>query len=666
MPRAAPADRDAAGGREGRCYTPAVPCQRQQPPRSHARHDTTAPHRRGRRRHRRRRPDDDPGPQRARVPRRRAAPARLRRGRPAGRSSIDGQTHEVGEADARGVRGRRHRALLGRRRHLARARARRPRHAARRSSTTRPRGGWIPTIPLVVSQVNPDDLEGHPGIIANPNCSTMQLVPVLMALRDSVGLERVVVDTYQAVSGTGAEAIAELEGQIRAHVAGEPKQATVYPHPIAFNALPADRRLPRQRLHEGGVEGRHREPQDPPPAGPADLVHGRPRPGLRRPLRGGPRRDARADHPRPGPRAVRRRSPGVVVQDDPSTSTYPLATDAAGTRRDLRRPRPPGPVRSPTAAGSRSGSCSDNLRKGAATNAVQIAEVLVERGWVRSAPRAAPRRTGAPSGAAASRARRDRRRAPGGARGDRGRGPRLHPLPPPRDPDAGRARARAAPTPRSCSSARARASTRIAQGRPFVGRAGDLLVEAASARIGWRREDVFITNVVKCRPPDNRDPEPDEIAACAPYLQRQLEVLDPAADRDARPALDGPVHARRADLPGARHDRARSIPATGAPRRARSSRCTTRRPRSARPEVERQSYDDVAPASAAACSSARARRDAPRRANRAGRAPDVARLPADSPTLDARERRSPRRRRADVDHRRPTDPLLSHGHDHAA
>jgi DNA polymerase len=64
-------------------------------------------------------------------------------------------------------------------------------------------------------------------------------------------------------------------------------------------------------------------------------------------------------------------------------------------------------------------------------------------------------------------------------------------------------------------------------GRPFVGRAGDLLVKFLRS-IEWRREDVFITNVVKCRPPDNRDPEPDEIAACAPYLHRQLEVLDPA------------------------------------------------------------------------------------------------------------------------------------------
>jgi uracil-DNA glycosylase len=64
-------------------------------------------------------------------------------------------------------------------------------------------------------------------------------------------------------------------------------------------------------------------------------------------------------------------------------------------------------------------------------------------------------------------------------------------------------------------------------GRPFVGRAGDFLVKLLGS-IGWRREEVFITNVVKCRPPDNRDPQPDEIEACAPYLRRQLEALDPA------------------------------------------------------------------------------------------------------------------------------------------
>jgi uracil-DNA glycosylase len=65
------------------------------------------------------------------------------------------------------------------------------------------------------------------------------------------------------------------------------------------------------------------------------------------------------------------------------------------------------------------------------------------------------------------------------------------------------------------------------QGRPFVGRAGELLVKLIGT-LGWRRREVFITNIVKCRPPGNRDPEPDEIAACAPYLQRQLQILDPA------------------------------------------------------------------------------------------------------------------------------------------
>ncbi len=95
-----------------------------------------------------------------------------------------------------------------------------------------------PAVPLVVSQVNPDDLAWHEGIIANPNCSTMQLVPPLMALRDAVGLERVIVDTYQAVSGTGGKAIKELQAQVEAHVAETPIEAGVYPHQIAFNALP--------------------------------------------------------------------------------------------------------------------------------------------------------------------------------------------------------------------------------------------------------------------------------------------------------------------------------------------------------------------------------------------------------------------------------------------
>ena len=88
-------------------------------------------------------------------------------------------------------------------------------------------------------------------------------------------------------------------------------------------------------------------------------------------------------------------------------------------------------------------------------------------------------------------------------------------------------RGRAALTPRSCSWVKGPGQNEDRQGRPFVGAAGTLLDELLGM-VGWRREDVFITNVVKCRPPDNRDPEPDEIAACAPYLRRQLEALDPA------------------------------------------------------------------------------------------------------------------------------------------
>jgi aspartate-semialdehyde dehydrogenase len=240
-----------------------------------------------------------------------------------------------------------------------------------------------PTVPLVVSQVNPDDLEAHEGIIANPNCSTMQLVPPLMALRDAVGLERVVVDTYQAVSGTGGKAIAELEAQVGAYVAGRSLETAVYPHQIAFNALPQvdvfldngytkeewkvvteSRKilhLPDLRVSSTAVrvpvfvahsEAVHVETTDP----------------------------VTPDRARTLFAAV----PGIVVRDDPATSTYPLATDAAGSDDIFV-----GRVRQdPSIDGGRGLAfwvVSDNLRKGAATNAVELAEILVERGWVRAA-----------------------------------------------------------------------------------------------------------------------------------------------------------------------------------------------------------------------------------------------------------------------------------------
>jgi uracil-DNA glycosylase family 4 len=129
------------------------------------------------------------------------------------------------------------------------------------------------------------------------------------------------------------------------------------------------------------------------------------------------------------------------------------------------------------------------------------------------------------------------------------------------------------------------------QGRPFVGRAGDLLVRML-ATIGWRREEVFITNIVKCRPPDNRDPEPDEIAACWPYLQRQLEILEPAV------VVTLGRHSLGRFMPGARISQAHGThrladDASGVPG---ATVFALYHPAAAlrSGEVERQSFDDVA------------------------------------------------------------------------
>ncbi|HET9436460.1 MAG TPA: uracil-DNA glycosylase [Candidatus Limnocylindrales bacterium] len=175
------------------------------------------------------------------------------------------------------------------------------------------------------------------------------------------------------------------------------------------------------------------------------------------------------------------------------------------------------------------------------------------------------------------------------------------------------------------------------QGRPFVGRAGDLLVRLLGT-IGWRREEVFITNVVKCRPPDNRDPEPDEVAACLPYLRRQLEVLDPAL------VVTLGRHSMARFIPDARigqvHGTLHPVdPATGA---GSAMVYALYHPAAAlrAPDVERQSYDDVAGIPAALLE-ARRRRTAPTAVTAAPAAaassapiapPDAA--PAD-PALDA-------------------------------
>jgi aspartate-semialdehyde dehydrogenase len=307
----------------------------------------------------------------------------LASGRSAGRSvMVDGRTLEIGEAVPEAFQGV-DIALFSAGADVSRELA--PAAVACGATVIDNSAAWRmdETIPLVVSQVNPDDLEGHPGIVANPNCSTMQLAPVLMALRDSVGIERVIVDTYQSVSGTGADALAELEGQIRAHVAGEPKSATVYPHPIAFNALPEiDVFLPngytkeewkvvtenRKILHLPDLPISCTAVRIPVFVSHSEAVHVQTRDAIT------------PEQARELFAAV----DGVIVQDDPSSSTYPLATQAAGSD-DIYVGR----VRQdPSIDGARGLAfwvVSDNLRKGAATNAVQLAELLVDRGWVRAA-----------------------------------------------------------------------------------------------------------------------------------------------------------------------------------------------------------------------------------------------------------------------------------------
>ena len=206
--------------------------------------------------------------------------------------------------------------------------------------------------------------------------------------------------------------------------------------------------------------------------------------------------------------------PGVIVRDDPSNNVYPLATEGAG-RDEVFVGRIRQDVSIPDGRGLAFWVVSDNLRKGAATNAVEIAMVLLSQRLAGGGLRAAP------SGS------RDHRGTQGSARRHRQRGPCLRALPALTSSGRTPSRERATRTPRSSSWARGPARTRTGQGRPFVGAAGTLLEELLGL-VGWRREEVFITNVVKCRPPGNRDPEPDEMAACRPFLERQLEVLDPA------------------------------------------------------------------------------------------------------------------------------------------
>jgi aspartate-semialdehyde dehydrogenase len=230
-----------------------------------------------------------------------------------------------------------------------------------------------PRVPLVIPEVNAGAVKRHKGIIANPNCSTIQMLVALKPIYDAVGIRRIVVSTYQAVSGTGQKGVEELDAQARGFFRGEEPEPKVYPHRIAFNCLPhVDVFLENGYTKEEMkmVNETVKIFDDPGIKVSATCV--------RVPVFYGHSEAVWIETGRPiKPEAAREllmRAPGVLVQDDPSSSLYPLASEAAGREEVLV-----GRIRADISCenGLTMWVVADNLKKGAATNAVQIAELLI-------------------------------------------------------------------------------------------------------------------------------------------------------------------------------------------------------------------------------------------------------------------------------------------------
>jgi aspartate-semialdehyde dehydrogenase len=240
-------------------------------------------------------------------------------------------------------------------------------------------------VPLVVSEVNPDALASHRGIVANPNCSTMQLVVALAPIARTAGIERIVVSTYQSVSGTGRRAIAELNEQAHAilHDA-EPPRPTVYSQPIAFNVVPQVETFRDGDDYTTEERKMMAETRKILGAGAEELPISAT--CVRVPVVAGHSQSVNIQTREPLEPAAAREllaaAPGVIVVVSPAEGLYPTPADAAG-RDDVlvgRIRRDPSHER-----------ClnlwvvADNLRKGAATNAIQLAELLVARDLVHPA-----------------------------------------------------------------------------------------------------------------------------------------------------------------------------------------------------------------------------------------------------------------------------------------
>jgi aspartate-semialdehyde dehydrogenase len=235
-------------------------------------------------------------------------------------------------------------------------------------------------VPLVVSEVNPEALDAHRGIIANPNCSTMQMVVALKPLQDEAGIERLVISTYQAVSGTGMRAVDELLDQSHALLHDDELEApAVYAHRIAFNVLPHAGSFAEGDDHTDEERKLINETRkilaDPTIAISATCVRVPVVNGHSEAVNVQTRRELSPERAR----ELLEAAPGVSVLDDPAAAIYPLAIAATGKDEVFvgRIRRDPGHERALDLW-----VVADNLRKGAATNAVQLAELLHERGLV--------------------------------------------------------------------------------------------------------------------------------------------------------------------------------------------------------------------------------------------------------------------------------------------
>lgn len=251
-----------------------------------------------------------------------------------------------------------------------------PEAAARGCTVVDNSSAWRmdPSVPLVVSQVNPEALRDHCGIIANPNCSTMQLAPLLKALQEEAGLRRVVVATYQAVSGAGAESVDDLAQQRAAVVAGRQPVSAIDPHPVVLSPIPAIDVF----LEDGSTKEEQKVVSE------SRKILGLPdlrisATAVRIPVEVSHSEAVHVEVERAitpaRARTVFAQTDGVFVQDDPATNTYPLAATSSGSDGIfVGRVR----VDASVEHGLAFWVVSDNIRKGAATNAVQIAELLIQ------------------------------------------------------------------------------------------------------------------------------------------------------------------------------------------------------------------------------------------------------------------------------------------------